>query len=173
MEILCVVHIMYCTEFHERAFFMYTYHSRSRRILEFLSRTRPAATAQICGMTDYSSVCGTLMLFDSHAGVFAVVSVGGIPPEIGCGNILGMHIHDPETGNHFDMGENPHPQHSGDLPPLFVEKTEAWAAFLTERIRVCDVIGKQIVIHSRRDDFTTQPSDDAGEKIACGIIKPN
>lgn len=150
---------------------MYTYHSRSRRILDFLSRTGPAATAQICGTVDYPTVCGTLMLFDSHAGVFAVVSVGGIPLEMGCGNILGMHIHDPETGAHFDKGENPHPWHSGDLPPLFVEKTEAWTAFLTERIRVCDVIGKQIVIHSRRDDFTTQTSGDAGEKIACGVIK--
>lgn len=111
------------------------------------------------------------MLFDSCAGVFAVVSVGGIPLEMGCGNILGMHIHDPETGAHFDKDKNPHPHHSGDLPPLFVEKTEAWAAFLTERIKVRDVIGKHIVIHSRRDDFTTQPSGDAGEKIAWGVIK--
>ena len=150
---------------------MYTYHSRSRRILDFLSRSRPAAVAQICGTEDFPSVCGTLMLYPSQAGVFAVVSVGGIPDKLGCGNILAMHIHDPATGKHYNPKTLPHPFHAGDMPPLFVDGNDAWAAFLTERFDVRDVIGKTVVIHRRRDDFTTQPSGDAGEKIAEGTIK--
>ena len=152
---------------------MYTYHSRSRRILDFLSRSRPCAVAQICGMEDFPGICGTLMLYQSQAGVFAVVSVRGIPKEFGCGNVLGMHIHDPETGKHYNPKNTPHPLHAGDMPPLFVDGTGAWAAFLTERFDVRDVIGKNIVIHRRRDDFTTQPSGDAGEMLACGEIKQN
>ncbi len=152
---------------------MYTYHSRSRRILDFLSRSRPSAVAQICGTVDFPSICGTLMLYQSHAGVFAVVSVGGIPAEIGQGNVLGMHIHDPATGKHYNPSDAAHPQHAGDMPPLFVDGSDAWSAFLTERIYVGEIIGKNIVIHRRRDDFATQPSGDAGEMIACGEIRQN
>lgn len=150
---------------------MYTYHSRSRRILDFLSRTRPSAAAQICGSVDFPSICGTLMLYQSHAGVFVVVSVGGIPAEIGQGSVLGMHIHDPSTGMHYNPDSTDHPHHAGDLPPLFVDGSDAWCAFLAERFQVCEVIGKTVVIHRRRDDFTTQPSGDSGDRIACGEIR--
>lgn len=149
---------------------MYTYHSRSRRILDFLSRSSPAAAAQICGCEKYPSICGTLMLYSSQAGIFAVVSVDGIPDEFGCGNILAMHIHDPETGAHYNPANTAHPYHAGDMPPIFVEHNSGWSAFLTERFDVREVMGKEIVLHRRRDDFTTQPSGDAGEKIACGKI---
>lgn len=150
---------------------MYTYHSRSRKILEYLSHSVPSAVAQICGTEEFSSVCGTLMLYQSQAGVFSVVSVSGIPEKFGCGNIFAMHIHDPKTGNHYNPDGREHPNHAGDMPPLFVDGTCAWSAFLSERFDVCEVIGKEIVIHRRRDDFTTQPSGDPGEMIACGIIK--
>lgn len=152
---------------------MYTYHSRSRRILDFLSRSRPGAVAQICGCGDFPEVCGTLMLYQSNAGVFAVVSVGGIPAEIGQGNVLGMHIHDPATGKHYNPSGKAHPHHAGDMPPLFVDGSDAWCAFLTERFNLCEVIGKTAVIHRRRDDFTSQPSGDAGEMLACGEIRRN
>ncbi|MGN0543767.1 MAG: superoxide dismutase family protein [Acutalibacteraceae bacterium] len=152
---------------------MFTYHSRSRRILDFLSRSRPNAVAQICGYADHPEICGTLMLYQSPAGVFAVVSVGGFPKEFGCGKVLGMHIHDPETGKHFNPCGTEHPNHAGDMPPLFVEGCDAWTAFLTERFKVCDVIGKTIVIHKQRDDFTSQPSGDSGEKLAFGEIRRN
>ena len=42
--------------------------------------------------------------------------------------------------------------------------------FLTDRFKLKDVIGKAIIIHSMPDDFTSQPSGNSGEKIACGII---
>ncbi len=150
---------------------MFTYHSRSRRIIEYLSRSRPSAAAQICGCTDYPSVCGTLMLYQSHAGVFVVVSVGGIPERLAKNAVLGMHIHDPETGLHYNPDGKPHPDHAGDMPPLFVNGSDAWCAFLSERFEVNEVMGKTVVIHSQRDDFSSQPSGDAGEKIAQGTIK--
>ncbi|MBE6820440.1 MAG: superoxide dismutase family protein [Ruminococcaceae bacterium] len=149
---------------------MYTYNCRSRRILDFLARSSPSAVARICGCEKYPSIQGTLLLYSSQAGVFAVVSVDGIPDELGCGNILAMHIHDPETGAHYNPANTPHPHHAGDMPPIFVERNSGWAAFLTERFDVREVMGKEIVLHRRRDDFTTQPSGDAGEKIACGKI---
>ena len=34
-----------------------------------------------------------------------------------------------------------------------------------------DILNRSIVLHVKRDDFTTQPAGDSGEKIACGIIR--
>ena len=35
-----------------------------------------------------------------------------------------------------------------------------------------EIYGKTVIIHAKPDDFTTQPSGNAGEKIACGVIQP-
>lgn len=45
-------------------------------------------------------------------------------------------------------------------------------AVLTNRFRAAEAIGRTVVIHSRRDDFTSQPAGDSGRKIACGVIRP-
>ena len=41
---------------------------------------------------------------------------------------------------------------------------------MTDRFFVDEIIGKTIIIHAHLDDFTTQPSGNSGEKIACGEI---
>ena len=46
----------------------------------------------------------------------------------------------------------------------------AFLAFITDRFTANEVIGKTVIIHDSPDDFTTQPSGNAGNKIACGII---
>ena len=33
-----------------------------------------------------------------------------------------------------------------------------------------DVVGKAIIVHAGADDFTSQPSGDAGARIGCGAI---
>ena len=44
-------------------------------------------------------------------------------------------------------------------------------AVVTDRFTISDIIGRTVVIHKSPDDFTTQPSGNAGAKIACGEIK--
>jgi Cu-Zn family superoxide dismutase len=56
------------------------------------------------------------------------------------------------------------------MPPLFSSGGRAFLVFLTNRFKVRDVVGRTVVIHAGRDDFTTQPSGDSGKKIACGVI---
>jgi len=114
-----------------------------------------------------------------------MTEVMGLPYTPGKCNerVFAMHIHagesctgnreDPfaDTGGHYNPDNCPHPQHAGDLPPLFGNKSYAWSATLTGRFVLNDIIGKTVIIHVDRDDFTTQPSGDSGEKIACGVIK--
>ncbi len=42
---------------------------------------------------------------------------------------------------------------------------------LTDRFRIEEIIGGTVVIHDAPDDFHTQPSGNAGAKIACGVIQ--
>ena len=34
-----------------------------------------------------------------------------------------------------------------------------------------DVVGKSIIVHALPDDFTTQPTGAAGDRIGCGVIQ--
>lgn len=34
-----------------------------------------------------------------------------------------------------------------------------------------NIVGKSVIIHEKADDFTSQPSGDAGSRISCGVIK--
>ena len=47
----------------------------------------------------------------------------------------------------------------------------AFSACLTDRFSVHEIIGRMVVLHSSPDDFSTQPSGNAGAKIVCGEIK--
>ncbi len=77
----------------------------------------------------------------------------------------------PNTGNHYNPGNVPHPEHAGDLLPLLSNNGYAWMSFYTSRFNIEEIIGRSLVIHSMRDDFTTQPSGNSGDKIGCGVIE--
>ena len=72
---------------------------------------------------------------------------------------------------HFNPGGMSHPFHAGDLPPLLSNQGYAWTAFFDRRFTIEEIIGKSVVIHAHADDFTTQPSGNSGNPIACGEIR--
>ncbi len=152
-------------------------------ILRF--RRRPDAYANILGSEKYPEIFGSVLFYETEQGVFVISEVLGLPKgEVGCSSpIFAFHIHDgdscqgagdmpfPNSGMHYNPEDCPHPYHAGDLPPLFGADGIAYSAFLTNRFIIPEIIGKTVIIHSSPDDFTTQPSGNAGEKIACGEIK--
>ncbi len=144
---------------------------------------RPQAIAMIKGSEEYSGISGTVRFYSTHLGVLVIADVGGLPGGSGCEErIFGFHIHEGEScsGNgadpfantlsHYDTHDCPHPYHAGDLPPLFSAGGYAFSAFLSDRFSIEEIVGKTVVIHDSPDDFTTQPSGNAGRKIACGEI---
>lgn len=140
--------------------------------------SRPDAVACIQGNRTLSKVSGTVKFYQRGNGTLVVAQICGLPrSETG---FFGFHIHEggdccgegfPNTGGHFDPCAAEHPRHAGDLPSLLACNGEAYLAVLTGRFRVKDVIGRTVVIHNNPDDFRSQPSGDAGEKIACGVIR--
>ena len=143
------------------------------------------AKAEIKGGKNYPKIRGIVNLRQTGKGVLITAKIYNLPTTIGNCNkrIFGFHIHEGNscTGNkeyefantlsHYNPGNCNHPHHAGDLPPLFENKGFAYMNFLTDRITLKEVIGKAVVIHSMPDDFTSQPSGNSGEKIACEIIK--
>ena len=145
----------------------------------------PAVYANVCGKDEYASIKANVYFYRLMEKVFVVVDAQGLPQNGGeCGeNVFGFHIHSGEscTGNesdpyadaktHYNPRNCPHPEHSGDMPPIFGNNGSAFKGFVTDRFTIEEIIGKTVIIHSKADDFTTQPSGNSGEKIACGIIK--
>lgn len=144
----------------------------------------PHAVAELTGNINYPELCATVEFFQTNMGVLVSVYASGLPkPNDVCKMpIFAIHIHSGIscTGNetdyfkdamtHYNPDNCPHPFHAGDMPPLFGTNGAAFSVFLTDRFSVNEIIGKTVIIHSDPDDFTTQPSGNSGEKIACGII---
>lgn len=136
-----------------------------------------SAIACIHGDAAHPNLRGKVRLFPHCGGTMVVAEICGLPEsETG---FFALHIHEgcdctgtgfADTGNHYNPGQTSHPCHAGDLPPLLSCGGRASLSVVTDRFRVRDVIGRTVVIHSHPDDFKTQPSGGAGEKIACGVI---
>jgi Cu-Zn family superoxide dismutase len=81
----------------------------------------------------------------------------------------------PTGAQHGRWGEPPF--HLGDLGNVevgengsgsFSMATDLWGLGTGDEN---DVLGKSIVVHSGADDFTTQPTGAAGDRIGCGVIQ--
>nr|MBE6545164.1 superoxide dismutase family protein [Oscillospiraceae bacterium] len=159
------------------------YRKRKFDLKELLSY-EPTAMAVIRGNSTFSEINGSVNFYQAADGVLVVAEIFGLP--VGnerCSNdIFAFHIHSgatcsgnaedefADTGTHYNPNDCPHPYHAGDMPSLFSAEKRAFLAFLTERFTVDEIIGKTVIIHHRPDDLTTQPSGNAGNKIACGEI---
>lgn len=89
------------------------------------------------------------------------------------------------AGGHWNPTDSQHGQwdhedgyHQGDIGNLQSNaEGEATLAFETDQWCIgCDdaeknIIGKSIIVHAGEDDFQTQPTGDAGGRIACGVIQ--
>ena len=145
---------------------------------------RPQAAAILRGSAEYPEITGMVQFFQTREGVLVAAEVFGLPSPGGvCGwPVFAFHIHsggsctgsaaDPfaDAMTHFNPGNCNHPAHAGDLPPLFGNGGHAAQMVLTDRFSIREIIGKTVIVHAGRDDFTTQPSGNAGKKIACGPI---
>lgn len=143
-------------------------------------RGRYRAIAVIEGGENAPLLEGTVIFTETHFGVHVEAQVSGLPVnETG---FYGFHLHEGESctlpdfesaGGHYNPEGLPHPLHAGDFPMLIVtDAKEAWLTFMTTRFEVKDIIGKTVIIHMTKDDYTTQPSGGVHGRIGCGVIEP-
>lgn len=145
---------------------------------------KPDATALLSGSEDYNQIRGNVSFYATGTSVLVAANVTGLPrgDSVCKSPVFGFHIHEGEacTGNaedpfadaksHYNPEECEHPHHAGDLPPLFGNNGSAMMTVFTNRFTVEDITGRTVIVHGSPDDFRTQPSGDAGKKIACGVI---
>jgi Cu-Zn family superoxide dismutase len=113
------------------------------------------------------------------------VHVTGLKP----GAVHGFHVHEKgdcssgdgmSTGGHFNPTGKPHgPQsgehHAGDMPSLTADASgNANTSFELHGVSIgsgpADLVGKGLIVHRDPDDYTTQPTGNAGPRIACAVI---
>ncbi len=138
----------------------------------------PDAIAYIKGGSDAQDLYGQVKFYGKRDFVLIVAEIYGLPNNDT--GFFGFHIHEgkscsgenfADTKSHYNPKATPHPEHSGDLPPLMSFDNKAYLAVKTNRFSINEIIGRTVVIHRHIDDFTGQPAGNAGEKIACGVIK--
>ena len=74
--------------------------------------------------------------------------------------------------------KNPSGPHAGDMPNITVDKNgKGKAMILNKRVTLAPGTnslfhegGAALVIHEKADDETTDPTGNAGNRIACGVI---
>lgn len=149
------------------------------------------ASAVITGGPLAPSLSGIVFFTDVSGGVQVCVSVRGLlkykPAEGDRAPIgpHGFHMHlfgncevgDPNdpfkaAGDHWNPDNQPHGNHAGDFPVVFSNHGRALMCFFTDRFKVRDIIGKAVIIHQSPDDYRSQPSGNAGKRLACGVIQP-
>jgi len=142
----------------------------------------PVAYANLRGSSSYSDIKGIVEFYNATNGVLVATEIEGLPQNNN--SVFGFHIHDglsctdnggeafSDAGMHYNPDKSNHPNHAGDMPPLFSMDGNAFMTFITNRFKLDEIVGKTVVIHSLPDDFTTQPAGNSGERIACGVIEP-
>lgn len=150
--------------------------------VDILRRGVPDAEAWIRGNAQNPQLRGVVRFFSTpYSGVLVEAEIFGLPniQTQFSSDFYAMHIHEKgdctlpfdNTGNHYNPTEEEHPDHAGDMIPLMGNQGYAWLAFYDKRFMIPDIIGRSVIIHKMPDDFKTQPSGNAGEKIGCGIIQ--
>lgn len=159
-------------------------------LTDVLLNQYPKAYARVNGSETFPEIAGGVFFYEIPAangekGIFVVTEITGLPYEekVCAERFLGYHIHegrfckgeknDPfkESEGHFNPFHCPHPQHTGDMPPLLNNHGTACSVVLDNQLVLNDIVGRTVIIHRMADDFKTQPSGASGEKIACGRIR--
>ncbi len=141
----------------------------------------PDAYANLIGSSVYPRIVGTVKFYQlNNKGILIKAEFFNLPAYTPAGipAFYGFHIHEnadcsddfSKTGNHYNPKKQPHPYHAGDMPPLISENGYAFMIFYAPHLKLSDVIGKSVIVHDHSDDFTSQPSGNSGNKIACGVI---
>jgi Cu-Zn family superoxide dismutase len=132
---------------------------------------------------------GSAELTQTPAGVLIKLSVKGLPPGEHAFHVHGVGKCEPpftSAGGHFNPRGKKHGiaaadgHHAGDMPNLHVPAsgelvTEVVNAAITlAKGKPNSLFGKDgtaLIIHAGKDDYKTDPTGDAGGRIACGVVE--
>ena len=147
----------------------------------------PPATADV--KTADGKDVGTVTLTQTRSGVRLSGSLKGLPA-----GEHALHMHSvgkceppfTSAGPHFNPAQkkhgklNPEGHHAGDMDNIVVPASGNLALKMVNKDitlekgkpnSVFQEGGTAVVIHAAKDDYTTDPTGNAGDRIACGVVK--
>lgn len=129
---------------------------------------------------------GEITFEQTAQGILVKGTLSNLPP-----GQHAFHIHEtgkceaPEfktAGAHFNPNKKAHGimsakgHHAGDLPNLYVgqDGRVQFDTFTPSNLKMkalFDKDGSAVVVHTKEDDYHTDPTGDAGGRIACGVVE--
>lgn len=144
-------------------------------------------TVQLMAKSD-SNVSGTVVFTEENGTVSMSANITGLEP-----GEHAIHIHESSdcssadgksAGGHWNPTSESHGKwgvetgyHKGDIGNFIADEngkgnvefsTDEWCLSCGDEMK--DIIGKGIIVHAGIDDYTTQPTGDAGGRVSCGGI---
>lgn len=132
---------------------------------------------------------GTAELTAVPGGVLIKLNLKGLPPGDHAFHVHAVGKCEPpftSAGGHFNPASRKHGlmsdegHHAGDMPNLHVPASGELAVEVVntditlEKDKpnsMFDADGSAIVIHASADDYKTDPTGNAGDRIACGVVE--
>lgn len=144
----------------------------------------PTKAIAVLHPTKDNKVEGTVTFTRTEDEIKVVADVTGLTP-----GKHGFHIHEfgdcssPDgkaAGGHFNPTKAPHAghdaaqRHVGDLGNIEADSAGKAHLELTDKLMTMSgensIIGHGLIVHEKADDLKTQPTGDAGGRLACGVI---
>ena len=144
----------------------------------------PSSAVAVLMPTKGSEVKGTISFTKESDGVRVQGEITGLTP-----GKHGFHVHEfgdvtsadgTSAGGHFNPGGAPHggpdaqQRHAGDFGNVEADQSgTAKVDFVDKHITLegaGSILGRGIVVHAKADDLSSQPSGNAGDRVAVGVI---
>jgi Cu-Zn family superoxide dismutase len=136
--------------------------------------------------TKGNKVYGIVRFAPTEGGVRVTADLHGLPPN----STHGFHIHEygdcsapdaSSAGGHYNPEHHEHAgpkvemRHAGDLGNIKADANgDAHLDLTVDNITVDGsknpILGRAVIVHQKADDLKSQPTGDAGARIACGVI---
>lgn len=144
----------------------------------------PQKAIAVLSPTANSKVMGTVTFTKTGDEVKVVAEITGLAP-----GKHGFHIHEfgdcsapdaTSAGGHFNPAKHQHgapeasDRHAGDLGNIEADASGKAHLELTDKAMKLagaeSIMGHAVIVHEKADDLKTQPTGDAGGRLACGVI---
>jgi Cu-Zn family superoxide dismutase len=147
----------------------------------------PAEAVAELKPTEGNKVSGTVTFSSRNGTVRVVADLEGLEP-----GKHGFHIHESgdcstpdatSAGGHFNPDNTPHgapenppaQRHVGDLGNLEADADGKAHLEIVDQFISLEgpnaIVGKAVIVHAQPDDLSTQPTGNAGPRVACGVIE--
>ncbi|MEO5720123.1 MAG: superoxide dismutase family protein [Chthoniobacterales bacterium] len=144
----------------------------------------PTKAIAVLSAASGSEVAGTITFASGSDGVKVVAAITGLKP-----GKHGFHVHEfgdcsakdgTSAGGHYNPTKHPHAgpdaemRHMGDLGNLEADASGKAHVEMTDKTLKLSgensIVGYAVIVHEKADDLKSQPTGDAGGRVACGVI---